>query len=45
VGNKENLIIIIDSALKQEFRISCIKDNRNMTEVVTELIETYLKEK
>ncbi len=43
--NKENLIIIVDSDLKQDFRITCIKNKRNMTDVVTELIKDYLKKK
>ncbi len=43
--DKENLIVIVDSDLKREFRIRCITKNKNMTDVITELIKEYLKKK
>ena len=39
---KEQIIITIDSDIKQKFRIACIEDHKSMTDILSELIVEYL---
>ena len=40
---KDQIIITIDSEVKQKFRIACIEDRKSMTDTLSELITEYLK--
>ena len=42
MSEKDQIIISIDSDVKQKFRIACIKDHKNMTDTLLELIIEYL---
>jgi hypothetical protein len=39
---KVKLNIDVDAELKQEFRVHCVMNKTNMTEIVEQLIRTYL---
>ena len=41
---KEQLIVTLDADLKQEFRIKCITEKKNMTDTIIKLILEYLKQ-
>ena len=40
---KEQIIITIESEKKKEFRIACINEGKNMTDILNDLIDEYLK--
>lgn len=37
------LFIKLDEKLKKDFQIECIKDGKPMSELISEMIENYLK--
>jgi len=43
MAEKDQIIITIDSDMKKDFRIACIEDGKSMTDILSELIAKYLK--
>ena len=43
MDNNTGLFIKLDEKLKKDFQIECIKVSKPMSELISELIETYLK--
>lgn len=41
-SNKTKLIIDVPTDLKQEFKVACVKNGLNMTDVVTSLIGSWV---
>jgi hypothetical protein len=42
--SKVNLNISIDEATRQEFKVACVKNGTNMTDVILQCIYTYIVE-
>ena len=42
MSNKDQLVVVIDSNLKQSFKIACIKNKENMTDAIREMIVNYV---
>ncbi len=42
---KSQLIVTLDSEMKRKFKIKCINEKKNMTDIIIMLIAEYLNKK
>ena len=45
MADKDQIIILVDTAKKKDFRIACINEDISMTDKLNNLIDKYLKSK